>query len=293
MFDAATGWGGATLRSTSAPVDTRYCTQRLPEEAANELLAMLLANGHLDRPHLLALFQHAATRLHLTPTLAPHAAGAVDGTWAAYARELEHLAALSLQGCPRLRDAHLAGPWASAAALTELSLAGCAGLAGACLSDSTGALAQLTSLRSLDLSGAAAPSRALEVVCGPSRVASATLRRPVRAGCGAGCTGLAAPLHLPSWPGLTRLCVADVPAFDDEAAGLLPDALPALRHLGAAGTPLGLAGAQMLGFCGALAHLDVSWTAVDALPALPTLEVRFAFARRRVADRARPMACVR
>ncbi len=51
-------------------------------------------------------------------------------------------------------------------------------------------------------------------------------------------------------------------------------ALPALHTLVAWGTAVSSTGLQLLGFCEGLVKLDVSWTAVDMLPALTQLTVR-------------------
>lgn len=214
----------------------RRSMQCLPPSAANTLLRLLLAHGQLNRPHQLELFANSADTLSIT-RVSPQC-DLIDHSWMAYVQELRHLCSLTLEGCPRLRDGHLQGLWHAGAHLTSLSLAYCAALTTSCLHST----AQLTQLQSLDITGCSSFTASLPII------------------------------HLPRT--LTELRVGDLsPSFDDEAAGAIPGALPHLVKLVAWGTAVTSLGVQLLGFCGDLQQLDVSWTAVDLIPAIPSLQV--------------------
>ncbi|KAG2453325.1 hypothetical protein HYH02_001549 [Chlamydomonas schloesseri] len=122
----------------------RRSLERLPEHAANELLALLLVRqpGEI-RPATLELFRHCVTRLELTPPPAGTAAAvagslagggggggssvgpAVTATasfgpdWAAALAGFSHLAELRLPGCSRLNFAALQALLLPAPAMTK------------------------------------------------------------------------------------------------------------------------------------------------------------------------------
>lgn len=196
----------------------------LPEEAANDLLRRLVEQRRLSSAPQLHVFRHSVTALALpASTTSAHLA---------HLASFAALADLSLQGCTRLRDAHLAHLAPLAPSLQRLDLAGCTGLSGAGLPH----LAALTGLRALSLArctglrddGAAA---ALADACGGMRQ-------------------------------LSSLDVSGLPAVDDATCCRLAAALPHLDTLLLASTAVGDEAMGCLERLRALRRLDVSFTQV-------------------------------
>lgn len=141
--------------ATQRPLNTsRLCVQCLPEEAANELLRLLLEQHRITQPQL-ELFRHRVTEVSLSGP-------GLTATWLSYLSAFS-LRELRLCRCTRLRDDHLQHLAPLAPTLQLLDVSGCTGLGAGAGQH----LAQLTSLRALNMSatGLGGPAVASLAAC--------------------------------------------------------------------------------------------------------------------------------
>jgi len=210
----------------------RRTLERLPEHAADSLLAALLARKAINVAHQLELFKWSVSEVDL------RGCSWVGAEHIAYLAEFIHLRRLLLARCTRLKDTALSPLPALSSSLRALDLSGCPNISSRALQ----AVSQLVQLQHLDLS-------------------ETGIRPPLPPSC------------LQCLTGLTCLRLGGLAINDGVCSEIA--ALTGLRELS-------LWSADITDACGlqvmlpALQHvtcLDLSWTPVTRLPALPALQV--------------------